>query len=348
MADTIINDAELASFGVYAPDSSRLNREELAIVRYLEKEYNKYVSQPVTCLELGVSSNVGPLFLDTEELIEGHYDEDISFFSSFLDDYYRAYTMAYYGSDCADNVKLEEAQTNKFDLICRRAKVRNDIRVLNIGCGFGSLERYLFDNYEGVQVSGITPSSVQADFIRKLQQNDDSFRSGFDLIQRSFDEELANDLAKDKFDLIISIGVFEQLNNIESMLTILSDLLKPNGHSFHHFITSSIVTPQVSLENNALISRYFPGGRAWPHAEFEINVSGLSLENSWFINGCNYYRTLSEWHERYWKSIPHLIKMGFTNDRIRYWNQYFLLCKCMFKSSGGNFYGVSHYLHSKK
>ena len=83
--------------------------------------------------------------------MDRHYDARSEFFASFLDSHYRAYSMAYYG-ETAEAVRnssatLEEAQKAKFSLIAKRAQIEGHERIINLGCGFGSFETFLLQEY---------------------------------------------------------------------------------------------------------------------------------------------------------------------------------------------------------
>lgn len=330
---------------IYNPDSETYLKQEKSLTRYLEKEYSSYLQNPITLESTGISTDRGPIMDQTDELMETHYDESIELFMGFLDTSYRAYTMAYYGEDGTDEITLEQAQQQKFKLITERAHVKPGDRILNIGCGFGSLETYLLQEFPGVETVGITPSKTQIDYLReKMADPGHPLSDGFTLIEDVFDEDIVAKLGEDQFDLVISIGVFEQLLNMKLMLKLISQLLKPGGHTFHHFITSRVVTPQVKLDEKTVIGKYFPGGRIWPADEFARHTEHLDFIDSWFINGKNYWRTLDEWHHRYWRSIPDLYGTSFDLDAIKHWNEYFMLCKAMFAPLDGSFYGNTHYL----
>ena len=339
----------LANAKIFGPDSSRYHTQEKSLIRYLEREYTNYLENPVTLESTGVSTTEGPIMDQTEDLMKTHYDESIELFMGFLDTRYRAYTMAYYGEAADDQITLEQAQEQKFRLMAERAQIKGDEKILNIGCGFGSLETFLLQEYPGIEVTGITPSKVQITYLKeKMQDSSHPLSSGFTLLEDVFDEAIVDKLGLAKYDLIISIGVFEQLLNMRTMLELISKLLKPEGRTFHHFITSQVVTPQVQLDEKTVIGKYFPGGRIWPHDEFSRHTDHLDLANTWFVNGKNYWRTLDDWHHRYWKSIPNLYNNNFGIDEIKYWNEYFLLCKVMFAPLDGTFYGNSQYLFTMK
>ena len=348
---TISNDLEiiLSDAGIFSPDSDTLIKQEKSLTRFLEKEYKTYLTNPITLESTGISTDKGPIMDQTEDLMKTHYDESIELFMGFLDTRYRAYTTAYYGEAGEDNISLEEAQYQKFRLIAQRSQIKGNEKILNIGCGFGSLETFLLQEYPGIEVTGITPSKVQVKYLReKMQDPSHPLNNRFTLLEDVFDEAITEKLGLAQYDLVISIGVFEQLQNMKATLELISKLLKLDGRTFHHFITSEVTTPQVKLHEKTVIGKYFPGGRIWPRDEFSRHTEHLDLAETWFVNGKNYWRTLDDWHHRYWQSIPHLYNNNFNLDVIRYWNDYFLLCKAMFAPLEGTFYGISHYLFTMK
>ena len=145
---------QLANHGVFGPGSTELERHEKALTRYFEKEYQRCLKNPQSLEALGVATNQGPIAEETEALMDRHYDERPEFFASFLDSHYRAYSMAYYGETPEaihySSATLEEAQKAKFTLIAERAQIKGDERIFNVGCGFGSLETFLLQEYPNI------------------------------------------------------------------------------------------------------------------------------------------------------------------------------------------------------
>ncbi|MBL3618846.1 MAG: class I SAM-dependent methyltransferase [gamma proteobacterium endosymbiont of Lamellibrachia anaximandri] len=117
----------------------------------------------------------GPMWETTSHLMAQHYDASEAFFRSFLDSEYLAYSMAFYSENGATaatiEISLEEAQRNKFKTICKRAGLQGDEQILNIGCGFGSFERYLIENYPQLQITSITASTTQSSYINNARND---------------------------------------------------------------------------------------------------------------------------------------------------------------------------------
>lgn len=341
---------QLADAGIFGPGSEELALYESRLTRYFEREYQRLEEAPVSLDTLDISTYEGPMSESTDDLMDLHYDENPKFFSSFLDEKYKAYTMAYYGESPkqikASTLNIEDAQRDKFKLISERAQINGNEHILNIGCGFAPLETYLLNEHPNIKITGITPSTVQASYIRKRMAipNDPLGNGNFKLIEGAFGEISHKDIGPEKFDLVITIGLFEHVVNMHYVLERISDLLSPGGRSFHHFITSKIPVPQFLDPHKTRIGLYFPGGRAWPQSELTRHTENLDLVNYWFVNGLNYWRTLDAWHHRFWDNIPGLYGSVFDADAIAHWNNYFSLCKAVFAPQDGNFYGNSHYL----
>ena len=181
--DLLLTEAE-----IFSPESNTMLLQQKSLARYLEKEYRSYLKNPITLDSTGISTETGPIMDQTDDLMKTHYDESLELFMGFLDSRYRAYTMAYYGEAGEDDISLEDAQLQKFKLISQRARIKGDENILNIGCGFGSLETYLLEEYPDIQITGITPSKVQIDYLKKqMQDRSHPLSNGFTLIEDVFD-----------------------------------------------------------------------------------------------------------------------------------------------------------------
>ncbi|MCW8949491.1 MAG: class I SAM-dependent methyltransferase, partial [Sedimenticola sp.] len=151
---------KLQQAGIHPYGSRELDLYEARLTRYFTKEYQQEADKKHTLEAFGITTDQGPTWEETEDLMSVHYDQPLEFFQSFLDKSYMAYSMAFYG-ETAEQAKqstftLEEAQKEKFRLICERAQIKGDEKILNIGCGFGSFEAYLFEHFPDVEVVTIT------------------------------------------------------------------------------------------------------------------------------------------------------------------------------------------------
>ena len=291
----------------------------------------------------------------TESLMEEHYDEPLALFESFLDRHYMAYTMAWYGENPESirksQVSLEHAQAQKFALVAERIELRGSERVMNIGCGFGSLETWLLENYPELHLTSITPSSVQAAYIRRCIADPGHVlpQNRIKLLQKTFDQLAWQDVNSEPFDLIFAVGLFEHISDLRAAFSKIHDYLRPGGRCLLHLIVSKPAFPEHMNSDQTLIGRYFPGGRIWPYDVLPKLAEKLEMKGRWFINGMNYWRTLDEWHRRYWEHIDELYPEVLDSAAVRHWNDYFVLCKAvLFAPLEGEIYGNAHYVFHRR
>ncbi|HFD80354.1 MAG TPA: methyltransferase domain-containing protein [Gammaproteobacteria bacterium] len=284
--------------------------------------------------------------------MEEHYDESLALFRGFLDPHYMAYTMAWYGEDPQavrdSEADLVQAQAHKFALAAERIGLQGDERVLNIGCGFGPLETWLFEHHPGLRLVSLTPSRVQADYIRRCMADPAHIipAGRIRLLEKTFDQLEWQDVDGEAFDLVFAVGVFEHIADLEAAFDKIHEYLKPGGRCFLHLIVSRPVFPERYMDSeNTLIGRYFPGGRIWPYEALPRAAGRLELSGQWYLNGMNYWRTLDEWHRRYWEHMPSLYPAVLDAGAVKHWNDYFVLCKAvLFGPMEGEVYGNAHYV----
>ncbi len=346
---------KLRKSGIHAYGSEELRLYEERLTRYFDREYQREAAKKHSLAAFGITTDQGATWEETQDLMSVHYDQPLGFFQSFLDTDYMAYSMAYYGETpeqvLDSHYTLEQAQAEKFRLICERAEIRGDEKILNIGCGFGSFEAYLFKHFPDVEVVTITASKTQADYIRSKQQEPGHLfnKANLTLLENDISNIPPEALGIEHYDLVISIAVFEQVNNLDAIFQLMASLLKPGGRVFLHLIVSQPVFPQYFNARETPVGAYFPGGRVWPHGEMLNQQRHLTPELGIYINGMNYWRTVDEWHRRFWEQIEQLHDTLLSVEDIRYWNNYFSVCKVvLFAPHSGQFFGNGHYRYRKQ
>ena len=345
----------LASNNIHCYGSAELLKFEKHMTRYFEREYDRWRGNDCLPESYGVSSFNGDI-ADTQTAFESidHYNKELKIYQAFLDSEYMCYTMGYFGAtdqshEINDNISLAQAQINKFELIIERAKIRDGQNILELGCGFGGFAKYLLNKFPNIHLTAINPSKVQTAYLKDILIANDSLMDGsrFHLIEKYFDDFSDNELEEEHFGRAISIGVLEAVSNFDKLFKLISHSLKPGGKSLHHFIVSADTIPQFLNAENTLMADYFPGGHIWPYPELWRHDRHMQFVDSWFVNGMNYWKTLDEWHKRYWQAIDTLFPDHLTIADVEIWNRYFVLCKTMFSPNQGKSYGVGHYLFEK-
>jgi cyclopropane-fatty-acyl-phospholipid synthase len=173
--------------------------------------------------------------------ISHHYDLGNDFYQAVLDPT-MAYSSAYYPLDRPD-YPLVDAQRDKLDLICRKLELRPGMRLLDVGCGWGSLVLHAAEHY-GVHVTGITLSAQQAEHVRgRIERAGVGDRA--EVLLRDYRE-----LRAEPFDAVASVEMGEHVgeDNYPEYTAMLYRMLKPGGHQ---------LLQQMSRGKNA------PGGGAF-------------------------------------------------------------------------------------
>ena len=157
-----------------------------------------------------------------------HYDVSTEFFKLFLDE-----NMTYSSALWEDGVvTLEDAQRAKLELICRKLEIEPGMRVLDIGCGWGSLAIHAAREH-GAQVVAITISEPQVEFARQRV-----VEAGLgDVVEvRKLDYR---DLRGERFDAVASIGMVHHVGaaQIDAYAERIAQVLQPGGRVLNHGIT---------------------------------------------------------------------------------------------------------------
>jgi cyclopropane-fatty-acyl-phospholipid synthase len=183
--------------------------------------------------------------------ISHHYDVSNTFYEWVLGPS-MAYTCACYP---ASDATLEEAQENKFDLVARKLGLREGMRLLDVGCGWGGMVRHAAREY-GVKALGVTLSAEQAAWAQATIEQE-----GLSKLAevRHLDYR---DVTETGFDAISSIGLTEHIGqkNLPMYFSFLYGKLNPGARLLNHCITRPDNT-EPSVRKNGFINRYvFPDG----------------------------------------------------------------------------------------
>jgi cyclopropane-fatty-acyl-phospholipid synthase len=249
------------------------------------------------------------------QAISHHYDVGNDFYRIVLGES-MVYSCAYWTSD-APGYDLAGAQRDKLDLICRKLGLEPGMRLLDVGCGWGSLAIHAAREY-GVQVLGITLSAEQAEFARK-QVAAAGLSHQVEIRIQDY-----RDLDDGSFDAISSVGMAEHVGAgpYRDYARILFHHLKPGGRLLNHQI-SAIHPERAGSGQRGFIDAYvFPDGELAP-----VGVTVTLLEEAGFevrdVHALreHYGRTLRAWVlnlESDWAAAVDLVGAG----RARVWRLY--------------------------
>ena len=246
-----------------------------------------------------------------------HYDLDQSLFQNMLDPYW-CYSCGYWAH--ADS--LEQAQEAKLELICQKLQLKPGMRLLDIGCGWGSLMRYASRHYQ-VDCVGLTISKEQA---MKGAQLDAGLPIRYELMDyRQFNRD-----GKLQFDRIASVGMFEHvgLKNHADFFDTTSRCLAPDGLFLLHTIGKNISATAI----DPWIERYiFPNGELPSLQELMASVEHQFVVEDLHNFGADYDKTLMSWYQRFTQAWPR-IQHQHSDKFFRMWKYYLLCCAGTFRA----------------
>jgi len=220
------------------------------------------------------------------EIGEQHYDLGNDLYRAMLGPR-MVYTCAYW-REASD---LEEAQTAKLDLVCRKVGLRPGMKVLDIGCGWGGFAKYAAERY-GVEVTGFTVSRDQIQLGREACK-------GLPIDIRLDDYREATG----SYDAVVSIGMFEHVGykNHRAFMEVVHRCLRDDGIALLHTIGGNRSTRAI----NPWFGKYiFPNALVPSLAQVAKATEELfSVEDVQNL-GPDYDRTLLAWYENFERTWP--------------------------------------------
>jgi cyclopropane-fatty-acyl-phospholipid synthase len=217
---------------------------------------------------------------------------------------------------------LEDAQNNKIDHLIKKLNLEPNQKCLDIGSGWGSLAIEIAKKTK-CHVTGITLSENQYKYsLNKAKENNLENQVQFKLADY---REL-----NDKFDRIISVGMFEHVGRkfYKTFFKQVNNLLNDKGLALIHTI-GSINGPR---DPQPWISKYiFPGGYTPSMSELSLPIekSGLILSDTEVLR-MHYSHTLRNWKERFLNNKTKVLEM-FDEKFFRMWEFYLTSCEMVFK-----------------
>jgi len=247
------------------------------------------------------------------EVGERHYDLGNDFYANMLDSR-MTYTCGYW-KDAED---LAQAQNAKLDLICRKLNLKPGMRVLDIGCGWGSFMSYAAEHY-GVECVGVTISKEQCEWAKKQYAH-------LPIEFRLQDYREINE----QFDHIVSVGMFEHVGrkNHRIYMETVARCLKDDGLFLLHTIGKNVTksTPDPWIDKYI-----FPNGDLPSIAQIATSIEGVFVAEDLHNFGADYDKTLMAWFDNFdahWGEYAEELGEQF----YRMWKYYLLSCAGAFRA----------------
>ena len=249
------------------------------------------------------------------EVAEKHYDVGNDFFQSWLDSNMQ-YSCGYWN----DAATLDDAQLAKMKIIAEKLKLTPGMSVLDIGCGWGGLGRFLARNY-GVTVTGLNISTEQLRWCRQ-RATEEGLDDAFIPLHMSYRD------ISGSWDRIITVGMIEHVGpkNYAEFFDICRRSLTEGGIMVLQTIGANI--SKKVLDDRWLTRYIFPGGTLPSIAQLSRAVEKKLVIEDLQNFGPDYDRTLMAWYDNF-SNVKDDLHMS---DRfLRMWEFYLLYCASGFR-----------------
>lgn len=292
-----------------------------------------------------------PLAIMTSEANQQHYEVPTEFYDLALGAH-KKYSSCYWDNSTAT---LEDAEQRALNLSIEHAGVTDGMRVLELGCGWGSLSLELAKRFPHSEIVAVSNSKTQKAYIDQKALE----RGLKNLTVKTLDLGKAEsfNFGEKKFDRMMSIEMMEHLRNYELFFKLLSPSLSDEGKFFVHIFTHKSLPYfyETEGEDNWMGKYFFSGGQMPSRDLFDEFTSDLKVIQKWDWNGVHYSKTLEAWLDRTDENETKVLEMfrkTYGEDQeviwLNRWRVFFMACSELFKFNDGKEWGVTHYLLTKK
>jgi cyclopropane-fatty-acyl-phospholipid synthase len=236
------------------------------------------------------------------------------------------------------------------ELTAERAGLADGQRVLDLGCGWGSLSLWAAARYPRSQYTAVSNSRTQRAFIEAAAVA----RRLPNLTVRTADVRTL-ELAAASFDRVVSIEMFEHVRNYDRLLGRIASWLAPEGALFVHvFAHHRFAYPFEDAGSSDWMAREFFTGGIMPSAQLlHFFQRDLRIVSEWHLAGTHYARTAEAWYANLMarrRELQPILEAGYGTEagaRFQRWRVFFLACAELFGYAAGREWLVAHYRFAK-
>ena len=329
---------ELAERGV-APDAAiRFGIRRLCAERLTEERQRGESPEAFAC-----RMRQGPVAPVPEKANEQHYEAPAELFRLALGPRLK-YSCCLWSDGVETLAQAEEAALAE---TCRRAELADGQRILELGCGWGSLSLWMAEKYPNSRITAVSNSRYQRAFIEER-----AVERGLENLHVVTCD--MNDFAtEERFDRVVSLEMFEHMRNYEELLRRISDWLEPHGRLFVHIFCHRRFSYafETTGATEWLGRNFFTGGIMPSVDVFSHFPRDMRVSRQWTWSGRHYEKTANAWlanMDRRKREILRTLAETYGSEEaarvFQRWRIFFMACAELWGYADGTEWLVGHYL----
>jgi cyclopropane-fatty-acyl-phospholipid synthase len=280
----------------------------------------------------------GPIAVETEAANAQHYEVPADFFRLVL-----GRRMKYSAGYWHDGATIDASEEAMLELSCERARIGDGQRILDLGCGWGSLSLYMAERWPSARIVGLTNSRSQKAFIDVR-----ATASGLSNLSIQVGD-VSSWQGEGRFDRVVSVEMFEHMRNYEALLEKIASWMAPGATLFVHIFSHA--THAYTFGGNWMAETFFRGGLMPSDDLLPRFQKDLRLLEHHRLSGVHYQKTNEAWLARLTANkdmaLAVLAREGSEADAARAfaaWRLFFMVAAESFGHDGGRQWMLSHYL----
>jgi cyclopropane-fatty-acyl-phospholipid synthase len=325
----------------------------LGIRQRLAANLNKIVlptaeSQRAALLRHVADLRNSPVAIHTDDANRQHYEIPAQFYQLVLGPRLK-YSCAWFESPLDPLAKAEERMLR---LTCERAGLRDGDKILELGCGWGSLSLWMAEHYPNAQITAVSNSASQKEFIDGVGRA----RGFSNLTVRTANMIGYGGEGAGIFDRVVSVEMFEHMKNYAELMRRISTWLKPGGSLFVHIFTHRVAAYHYEVgDGEDWMARYFFTGGQMPSTDLLLYFQDdLRIREQWEVSGRHYELTSEAWLRNMDAHRPQILPLFAETygpeEAVKWWNYwrvFFMACAELWGYRRGEEWQVSHYRFEK-